>query len=64
MTIVKPRIFKVKPLDGPLVYYGSLKKLTKALQSYSLEKLKKIEDMRLIILQEDCKPPEPIPASW
>ena len=39
MIFVKPRIFKVKFLDGSSVYYGSLGKLTKALQSYPLEKL-------------------------
>ena len=61
MIIVKPRVFKVKFLDGSSVYYISFGGLVKALQSYPLEELKKIKSMKLLLPHNA---PPPLPEGW
>ena len=67
MIMVKPRTFIIKFLNESEECYPSLKKLTEALQPYTLEKLKKIADMKLMTLNDYevyYDRPGPIPEDW
>ena len=51
MIIVKQEFFKVNFLDESSEYYSSLRDLTEAVKSYSVEKLKEIVRMELLIVK-------------
>ena len=72
--IVKQQCFKVKFLNGSSICYNSLRDLTEAVKYYSLEKLKEIVSMKLILLNGSPEhlseswllnfSPEPLPEGW
>ena len=61
IVIGKPRIFRVKFLDGSSVYYGSLRCLAELVKSYSVEKIKEIVSIKLMV--DPCLG-EPLPEGW